>query len=77
MLPSASMCYMQTVAATKTPARNEPIQVNVRLSARQVEELDAWLEEINAERGWPKLTRTDVIRNLLDKALRERPDIGR
>ena len=70
------MCYMQTVAATKTPARNEPIQVNVRLSARQVEELDAWLAEINAERGWPKLTRTDVIRNLLDKALRERPDLG-
>ena len=47
--------------------------MNIRISAEQLEQLDAWLEEINANRGWPKLTRTDVIRNLLARGLEERP----
>lgn len=76
--PGARLWYMQTVAPTKptktrTANRNEPIQVNVRLSPRQVEALDEWIEQANAERGWPKLTRTDVIRNLLAWGLTERP----
>jgi hypothetical protein len=68
---------MQSVAApkhtTRKPARQEPIQVNIRLSPQQVDDLDEWLELANEARGWPKLTRTDVIRNLLAWGLRERP----
>lgn len=61
-------------APRKPPARQEPIQVNVRLAPAQVDELDQWLEKLNAARGWPKLTRTDVIRNLLAWGLAERPE---
>lgn len=75
----ARMCYMQAVASPKTrprkpPVRQDPIQVNIRISPEHLERLDAWLEEINAARGWPKLTRTDVIRNLLARGLEERPE---
>lgn len=46
----------------------------MRLPQSVIDDLDAWVEELNKERGWPKLTRTDLIRNILSGALRERPD---
>ena len=50
-----------------------PVQINLRVSEAKVDALDAWVEEINARRGWPKITRTDVLRKLLDWGLKERP----
>lgn len=57
--------------------RNDPVQVNVRLSQERADELDAWIDEINAKRSWPRTTRSDVLRILLERALEEKPDLIR
>ncbi len=50
-----------------------PIQVNLRLSAGVLEQLDAWVDSINVAGAWPKVTRTDVLRRLVDWGVRVRP----
>jgi hypothetical protein len=51
-----------------------PVQLNLRVPPEMAEALDKWVGEINETRTWPKLTRTDVLRELLKWGLRERPD---
>lgn len=50
------------------------VQINLRVPPELLEELDQWLEDINKTRRYPKLTRTDVIRSLLDWGVKERPE---
>ena len=50
------------------------MQLNLRVSAKMAEQLDAWVEEINSDGRWPKATRTDVLRSLLEYGLEKRPD---
>jgi hypothetical protein len=35
--------------------------------------LDKWQSELNANRTWPKVTRTDLVRGVLEWATRARP----
>jgi metal-responsive CopG/Arc/MetJ family transcriptional regulator len=47
--------------------------VLVRLPAETIEELDQWVEEIREEQvGASGVTRANLIRDLLEKALKER-----
>lgn len=55
-------------------AKDGPVQLNLRVSPDLAEKLDAWVEEINKTRSWPKVTRTDVLRSLLERAVSEKPD---
>lgn len=45
-----------------------------RIPERLVDELDAWVEELNRVKRWPKVTRSDLIRGLLAWCVKERPD---
>lgn len=65
-----------TVAMAATKTEHGPVQLNLRVSPEMASALDQWVKEINAARTWPKLTRTDVLRELLERGLRERPDLG-
>ena len=60
-----------TMAAKKAVP---PVQLNLRVPPEMAVALDAWVEKMNARRTWPKLTRTDVLRSLLDWGVREQPD---
>jgi hypothetical protein len=57
------------------PKEIGPVQLNLRVPPEMAEALDQWVEELNRKRTWPKLNRTDVLRALLDRALKERPDL--
>jgi hypothetical protein len=45
-----------------------------RIPRSLVGDLDAWVEELNRVKRWPKVTRSDLIRGLLAWCVRERPD---
>lgn len=51
-----------------------PVQLNLRVSPEMAEALDKWVEEINVARSWPRVTRTDVLRSLLEWGLQKRPE---
>lgn len=54
---------------------NATVQFNVRVPRFLLKELDAWLDDINQGRRVGKVNRSDLVRLLLDKACRERPDL--
>jgi len=66
---------LATVSKPKT-AQAEPglVQTAFRLPPDLLVELDAVVEEVNAARPWPKMTRSDLVRIALGKMLKERPD---
>ena len=53
---------------------DELVPFTFRIPRSLVKDLDAWVEEINAAKRWPKVTRSDLIRGLLAWAVAERPD---
>lgn len=57
----------------KTPAQPGERQLNIRASADLLDKLDAWLADLNEGRRLP-LTRSDLIRGLLDWGADHRPD---
>lgn len=59
--------------ASPPPSPAEPTQINLKLSAELLGAVDALVEEANQRRPWPKMTRSDLIRELLSKAVEERP----
>ena len=65
-------------AATRTPARpapqaDGPAQLNMKLPHELLQSMDALVEEINGTRDWPKMTRSDLIRLVVGRAIKERP----
>lgn len=48
------------------------VQCNVRMPAVALEYLDAWADELNHEAGWPKFTRSDLIRDIVLQAIEAR-----
>lgn len=70
-------CMLTTVPRSKKtsppPSPSEPTQINLKLSAELLGAVDALVEEVNQRRPWPKMTRSDLIRELLSKAVEERP----
>lgn len=68
---------LAAVSKPKTKASAaEPglVQTNLRLPPALLEQLDAWVEQLNETRSWPKVTRSDLIRGVLTWAAQERPD---
>jgi len=51
--------------------------MNVRMPVGLLRQLDAWLAEENEKRAWPKMSRSDLVRVILEKAVKERPDLGK
>lgn len=58
------------------PDDNETIQFNVRIPRFLLRDMDAWLTSINEGRRVGRVSRSDLVRLVLDKACRERPDLG-
>ena len=56
-----------------TPSATTPIQF--RFPTPLLEELDAWIERLNQGRFWPPLTRSDVVRRVLQLAIQNQPDL--
>jgi hypothetical protein len=44
-----------------------PVQINLRISKALLDRVDTRIEKANEKRHWPKLTRSDLIRELLEK----------
>lgn len=61
------------MATKKTAKRPATEVVNVRLPTEVVDRLDVWLTDLNAKRRVP-LSRSDLIRGVLDHAAEKRPD---
>jgi hypothetical protein len=45
----------------------------MKLPVELLEAIDDMVEEINENREWPKMTRSDVIRLVMGRAIKERP----
>lgn len=72
---------LAAVPGPKVPAKPEgtaekPVQTAFRLPQELLDGLDDWVAEINKTRPWPKMTRSDLVRLVLSRAVAERPDIG-
>lgn len=69
-----------TPKRTPTPPRARPVApdnpnttpVMIRMDVGLQQELDAWVDRLNAAGEGPRWTRSDVIRVALQRALRER-----
>lgn len=54
---------------------NESIQFNVRIPRFLLRDLDTWLADINKGRRVGLLNRSELVRLIIDRACRERPDL--
>lgn len=58
----------------KTGSAPDSVALNIRIPAELMAALDAWIGEENKLRSWPKLTRSDLVRGVLEWAARTRPN---
>jgi len=69
------------MAAKKLPASSASTDndkltpFNMRMPDSLLEALDAWVDDLNKGRALGKVTRSDLIRVVLEKACRDRPDL--
>lgn len=64
----ATSCDM-LAQARPMPKKSAPplqVQINLRIPDSLLASVDARLEKENQRRSWPKLTRSDLIRTLLE-----------
>ena len=61
-------------SARTTPTPEGPAQLNMKLPHELLEAMDALVDEINQRREWPKMTRSDLIRLVVGRAIKERPE---
>jgi hypothetical protein len=54
--------------------QNELVPLNFRAPRWLAEELDRWVEQMNQHRRWPKMTRPNLMRGVLQWAIETRPD---
>lgn len=71
----ARLCGMLATVAKSEAPKAGPVQINLKMPPELLEAVDAWVEDLNRKRSWPKMTRSDVIRAVLERACRERPDL--
>jgi hypothetical protein len=50
-----------------------PAQLNLKLPHHLLQAMDDLVDEINGSREWPKMTRSDLIRLVVGRAIKERP----
>lgn len=65
---------MATKKPSKKPSEPETVQLNLRVPSDLIQAIDAWVFEENQAVTWPKMTRSDLIRGVMEWAARERPD---
>lgn len=56
------------------PQPDELVQMTFRIPRSLIAALDEYTEALNKGRGWPKLTRSDVMRGALAWVAKDRPD---
>lgn len=69
--------YFPDMAAKKKrpgPAPSGIVQVQFRFPPSLIEALDRYTEKLNKGREWPLLSRSDVVRGVLQWAVRTEPD---
>jgi hypothetical protein len=54
--------------------QDELISMNFRAPRWLVDALDGWTAEMNETSRWPKMKRPDLVRGVLEWAVRTRPD---
>jgi hypothetical protein len=59
-------------APRKRPKKGEEFKLFLRVPGEFVQHLDKWLDELNAASPMRQLARADLLRAILDKAVRER-----
>lgn len=57
----------------RSAAEPSLIQTAFRLPPELLERLDAMVDEMNQARPWPKMTRSDLVRIILNHTLDEQP----
>jgi hypothetical protein len=67
---------MAAVKPASSSDPNELVPFNFRMPRGILDGLDAWVHELNSGRAIGKVTRSDLIRILLSKALEEHPDLN-
>lgn len=67
------MASKRTTTAPKPEPKPGLVPAQFRFPPELLTELDRWTEDMNAERTWPKLTRTDLVRGVLAWAAKTRP----
>lgn len=58
----------------RVDAGEELTQVQFRMPQSLLDSLQAYTDELNGNRTWPRLTRSDVVRGVLEWAARTRPN---
>ena len=48
--------------------------MNFRAPKGLAKQLDAWVADLNKSRSWPKMTRPNLMRGVLEWAAKSRPD---
>lgn len=56
------------------PDPSELVPFNFRMPRGILDGLDAWVDELNEGRALGKVTRSDLIRLILSRAIEERPE---
>lgn len=67
---------MTMAARRHDPPKSNLTPFTMRMPDDILAGLDAWVDEMNAGRALGRVTRSDLIRAVLEKAIRERPDLG-
>lgn len=62
------------MAPPKSTQEDDLVPFNFRIRRALLDELDKWAEELNKGRRGPKITRSDLVRGVLDWAAENRPD---
>lgn len=58
----------------RTDASEEMTQVQFRMPKSLLESLDNYTAHLNKQQSWVQLTRSDVVRGVLEWAARKRPE---
>lgn len=71
---------LSVVAKTKSEPKDPPspefVKVQFRFPPELLSDLDAWVIEFNKDKkNWPAVTRSDLVRNVLQWAVRVRPNL--
>ena len=58
--------------ADAVPVPGGLVQSNVRMPQPALDYLDEWANDVNREAGWTKVTRSDLIRDIVLAAIEDR-----
>jgi hypothetical protein len=74
-IPLESFTVKAKKPQSHKPTDEGPVLLSARVSPETADLFDGWLDELNQARSWPKLTRSDLLRFIIERALQERPEV--